>query len=224
MTNINYPRRRFLEYTAFGTLLALLPKALLAENPVPNSKSSSTFNPDVEIDLVAQAAEVGIYRGAKTQVLQYQGKLIKGPQSTLKTLRGYLGPVMSFQQGQKVRINFYNQLAEPCITHWHGMHVPQAMDGHPMYAIARGERYVYEFEVKNPAGTNWYHSHTHELTGSQVYHGLAGLLIISDEAERKLELPSNEYDLPIVIQDRSFDRENQFRFSLNRHNQMRGFG
>lgn len=223
MTNINYPRRRFLEYTAFGTLLALLPKALLAENPVPNSKSSSTFNPDVEIDLVAQAAEVGIYRGAKTQVLQYQGKLIKGPQSTLKTLRGYLGPVMSFQQGQKVRINFYNQLAEPCITHWHGMHVPQAMDGHPMYAIARGERYVYEFEVKNPAGTNWYHSHTHELTGSQVYHGLAGLLIISDEAERKLELPSNEYDLPIVIQDRSFDRENQFRFSLNRHNQMRGF-
>ncbi len=223
MKSINYPRRKFLQYTAFGALATALPNMLLAENPARNNKPSDTFNPDVEIDLIAQAAEVAIFQGPKTRILQYQGKLIKGPQNTLKPLTGYLGPILNFQQGQKVRINFYNQLPEPCITHWHGMHVPQLMDGHPMYAIGRGERYVYEFEVKNPAGTNWYHSHTHELTGSQVYHGLAGLLIVSDEAERKLELPSNQYDLPIVIQDRSFDGDNQFRFNLNRHNQMRGF-
>lgn len=223
MKSINYPRRKFLQYTALGALATALPTMLLAENSIRNDKPSSTFNPDVEIDLIAQAAEVGIFQGPKTRILQYQGKLLKGPHDTLKSVEGYLGPILNFQQGQKVRINFYNQLPEPCITHWHGMHVPQRMDGHPMYAIERGERYVYEFEVKNPAGTNWYHSHTHESTGSQVYQGLAGLLLVSDEAERRLELPSGEYDLPLVIQDRSFDGENQFRFNLSRHNQMRGF-
>lgn len=92
-----------------------------------------------------------------------------------------------------------------------------------MYAIYRGEQYVYEFEVKNPAGTNWYHAHTHELTATQVYQGPAGLITITDAAEKKLDLPSGEYDILLVIQDRSFTNGNQLRYMLNRHQRMRGF-
>jgi len=223
ITNINYRRRQFLQYTVFGALTAALPSLVLGENRVLNNKPNSAFKTDVEIDLIARLTEVAILPGKHTRVFQYHGKLIKGPQAALKTIPGYLGPIFSFQKGQKIRINFYNQLSELCITHWHGLHVPQIMDGHPMYAISRGERYVYEFEIKNPAGTNWYHSHTHELTGAQVYQGLAGMIIISDDVEQKLGLPSGEYDLPIIIQDRNFTHDNQLSFNLHRHDRMRGF-
>lgn len=223
MTHIDYKRRQFLQYATLGTIVATLPGFALAESQGFNKAPNSSFKADVEIALTAQTADVPILAGAHTHVFKYTGKLLKGPQSALKELPGYLGPILNFEQGQKVRIYFYNQLPEPCVTHWHGMHVPQVMDGHPMYAIYHGEQYVYEFEVKNPAGTNWYHSHTHELTATQVYQGLAGLITISDEAERKLDLPSGEFDLPLVIQDRSFTNGNQLRYMLNRHQRMRGF-
>ena len=223
MTNIDYNRRRFLQYAALGTLSAAMPGFAFAENRSINKTPNSAFNADVEIALTAQTADVPILPGAHTHVFKYSGKLLKGPQTALKELPGYLGPILNFEQGQKVRIFFHNQLTEPCVTHWHGMHVPQIMDGHPMYAIHQGEQYVYEFEVKNPAGTNWYHSHTHELTATQVYQGLAGLITITDEAERKLDLPGGEYDIPLVIQDRSFTHGNQLRYMLNMHQRMRGF-
>jgi FtsP/CotA-like multicopper oxidase with cupredoxin domain len=223
MMHIDYKRRQFLQYATLGTIAASLPGLAWAESPTVNATPNEAFKADVEIALTAQTADVPILSGAHTHVFKYYGKLIKGPQTTLKELPGYLGPMLNFQQGQKVRIIFYNQLPEPCITHWHGMHMPQVMDGHPMYEIRRGERYVYEFEVKNPAGTNWYHSHTHELTAPQVYQGLAGLITISDEAEQKLDLPNGEYDMPLVIQDRSFTNGNQLRYVLNMHQRMRGF-
>jgi suppressor of ftsI/bilirubin oxidase len=136
---------------------------------------------------------------------------------------GYLGPILNLMHGQKVRIWFYNQLPEPSIIHWHGMHVPQKMDGHPMYEIDQGERYVYEFEVKNPAGTNWYHSHTHEMTSTQIYSGLAGLITVTDEQEQKLDLPSGEFDIPIIIQDRRFTVGNQLQYIHRMRERMMGF-
>ena len=223
MTHIDYKRRQFLQYATLGTITATLPGFALAENRRINTTPNNAFKADVEIALTAQTADVPILPGAHTHVFKYYGKLLKGPQTSLKELPGYLGPILNFERGQKVRIYFYNQLPEPCITHWHGMHAPQVMDGHPMYEIFRGEQYVYEFEVKNPAGTTWYHSHTHELTAPQVYQGLAGLMTISDETEQKLDLPSGEYDIPLVIQDRSFTTGNQLRYVLNMHQRMRGF-
>jgi blue copper oxidase len=48
------------------------------------------------------------------------------------------------------------------------------MDGHTMYAIGTGKRYVYEFVVDNRAGTYWFHPHPHERTGFQVITALPG--------------------------------------------------
>ena len=223
MPHSDYTRRKFLQHAALGTIATALPGFTLAKNRPTNNDPNSTFKPDIELELTAQIAEVPILSGANTRVLKYHGKLLKGPQHSLKTLPGYLGPILNLEQGQKVRILFYNQLPEPCITHWHGMHVPQIMDGHPMYEIYKGERYVYEFEVDNRAGTNWYHAHTHEMTATQVYQGLAGLITITDEKERKLDLPNGEYDLPIIIQDRRFTAGNQLQYLHGRHQRMMGF-
>jgi len=98
------------------------------------------------------------------------------------------------------------------------------MDGHPRYAIAPGASYEYDFQVINRAGMYWFHPHPHGLTGPQVYYGLAGLFIVSDDEEASLGLPTGEYDLPLVIQDRTFDSQNQMVYLANgMMDQMIGF-
>ena len=223
MAGHDHKRRQFLQYAAFGTVAAALPSFVLAEGGKVKSAPSSSFKPDVEFEITARISEVSIIPGVHTTVFKYHGKLLRGPKNALKTMPGYLGPILNLSQNQKVRIFFYNELPEPSVIHMHGMHVPQRMDGHPVYAIERGERYVYEFEVKNPAGTNWYHSHTHGMTATQVYRGLAGLITITDEQEQKLELPSGVYDIPITIQDRRFTASNQLQYLHGMRERMVGF-
>ena len=223
MAGHDHKRRQFLQYAAFGTVAAALPSFVLAEDGKIKSVPSASFKPDVEFEITARISEVSIIPGAHTTVFKYHGKLLRGPKNALKTMPGYLGPILNLSQNQKVRIFFYNELPEPSVIHMHGMHVPQRMDGHPVYAIERGERYVYEFEVKNPAGTNWYHSHTHGMTATQVYRGLAGLITITDEQEQKLELPSGVYDIPITIQDRRFTASNQLQYLHGMRERMVGF-
>lgn len=217
-------RRQFLKYALAGTVATALPGFGLAEHRhILNTNPNPAFKPDVEIEFTSRIAEVPILAGAHTSVFKYDGKVLKGPETALKTMPGYLGPILNLAHGQKVRIFFYNKLPEPSIMHWHGMHVPQKMDGHPMYAIEQGERYVYEFEVKNPAGTNWYHAHTHEMTATQVYRGQTGLITITDEQEQKLGLPDGEYDIPLTIQDRRFTAGNQLQYIFGMRERMTGF-
>lgn len=168
---------------------------------------------DVHIELRAEPALVSIRSGQPTRVWRYRGKLLSGPAGALEILEDtYLGPIIRVRRGQRVRIDFVNGLPESSIIHWHGLHVPENMDGHPRYAIAPGERYVYEFTVDNRAGTYWFHPHPHGRTGKQVYAGLAGLFLVSDDEEAGLGLPSGAQDLPLVIQDRNFDANNQFKY------------
>ena len=122
-----------------------------------------------------------------------------------------------------MRFYFKNDLPETNIIHWHGLHVPQNMDGHPMYDVPAGSGYVYEFQIDNPAGTYMYHAHTHEKTGQQVYKGLAGLIIVSDPDEKALNLPRGEFDQPIVLQDRNFDADNQLVYAQSMREKHMGF-
>jgi FtsP/CotA-like multicopper oxidase with cupredoxin domain len=96
-------------------------------------------------------------------------------------------------------------------------------DGHPSLAIAPGSRYVYEFEIKGPAGTYWYHPHPDARTGEQVYRGLAGLFLIDDPREAVPELPAGAFDVPLVIQDRRFDASNQLLYLASPMERMIGF-
>ena len=125
--------------------------------------AASAFTPDVELALTAAPSAVQILPGTPTRVWTYSGRVVKGPPGTLQSLPGsYLGPIIRLQTGQKVRIHFTNQLPERTIVHWHGLHVPERMDGHPRFIIPTGQSYVYEFEVLNRAGTYWYHPHHHD--------------------------------------------------------------
>ena len=227
----NVQRRRFLSqslvglaaFTSFPSIISAMGGMQDFPKVIPN-KASANFKADVEFDLFCRSGSVSILPGQKTQVQQYSAVLKTGPKHTLIEIPGsYLGPIINLQKGQKVRINLYNQLPELTVTHWHGLHVPANMDGHPQYTISPGEVLVYEFEVLNRAGMNIYHPHPHEATAKQVYHGLAGALFVRDAEESALELPSGLYEIPIVIQDRRFDHQNQLIYASSRHDHMLGF-
>jgi len=224
-TQTNPHRRKFLQYSGVAALAASTHSSLIqAASLSTSSKPSANFHADVEIELTQKSVKIPILNGPKTRVWKVFAKVLKGSPDTIKNLpNSYLAPTLNLQKGQKVRIYLKNQLPAQSILHWHGLHVPSKMDGNPMYAINHGETFVYEFEILNRAGTYWYHAHTHSVTAKQVYSGLAGLIIVSDAEEQALNLPKGDYDIPIVIQDRSFDRRNQLVYASHMMQKMTGF-
>ncbi len=226
--NVRLNRRLWLKFAGAASLQFLGAGFYpLVDIPTASAEKSlnSDFKPDIDIALSAVVTEVPILPGKYTRVWAFRGQLIKGDRGSLiQNSRSYLGPTIRVNKGQKVRIRFSNQIPEETIVHWHGLHVPAEMDGHPRHVISSGKTYLYEFKVNNRAGTYWYHPHPHGRTGPQVYYGLAGLFIVSDEEEKKARLPSGPEDIPLVIQDRAFDRDNQLVY-LSGHmmERMSGF-
>ncbi|UWS81693.1 multicopper oxidase family protein (plasmid) [Phaeobacter sp. G2] len=90
------------------------------------------------------------------------------------------GPEIRVRQGDRLRIAVENALNEETTVHWHGLRVPNAMDGVPHLTqapIAPGETFTYEFDAFD-AGTFWYHPHQRSF--EQVGRGLYGALIIEE--------------------------------------------
>jgi FtsP/CotA-like multicopper oxidase with cupredoxin domain len=216
-------RRDFLRLSgatlAAGTATWLTGCARLGQaQPEPTTSGALTpnFQPDVELALRATSSEVALLDGAPTRVQTFRGEVLNGDAAVLQALpNSYLGPIIRVRRGQNIRVHFTNEIDSETIVHWHGLHVPAAMDGHPRDVIAPGETYVYEFQVNNRAGTYWFHPHPHGRTGPQVYAGLAGLFLVSDDEEAALGLPADEADIPLIIQDRTFDSNNQFVYAPN---------
>jgi len=184
---------------------------------------SADFKPDVELELTAAENTSQLFPGAPTRLWQFTGRVLKGDPKAFTTLPGSAVPVIRVRNGQRIRIYFRNELPEESIVHWHGLHIVQKMDGHPMYAIAPGQRFVYEFVVDNRAATYWFHPHPHGRTGIQIYAGLAGLFIVEDDEAARAGLPDGEFELAWVLQDRRFDANNQLVYLGNRMEAMNGF-
>jgi CopA family copper-resistance protein len=86
------------------------------------------------------------------------------------------GPTLRLREGDTVTVNVHNTLAESTSIHWHGLYLPNAMDGVPgltFRGIAPGETFTYRFPIRQ-SGTYWYHSHS----GMQEQTGLSGPLIL----------------------------------------------
>lgn len=217
-------RRQFLQTVAIGTGALGLSACGFNTRSTASQQATASFAPDLELALTATRGDASILPGAATRVLTYAADVMTGDPNAVTTLDGYLGPILRVRRGQKVRVNFNSKLDEESIIHWHGLILPERMDGHPRDAIGAGESYVYEFTVRNRAGTYWFHPHPHGATGSQVYHGLAGLFLVSDEEEEAVELPAGEFDVPLVLQDRTLDERNQLVYQGGGSGGMMGGG
>lgn len=146
------------------------------------------------IALEARAGTTAFYPGIDSATLGYNGS--------------YLGPTLLLYRGDDVRVAFTNSLAVDTTVHWHGLLIPGGVDGGPHQMVAPGATWRPVLPIRQPGATLFYHSHVHHATAEQVYRGLAGMMIVRDAAEDALGLPSayGVDDIPVILQDRVFDR------------------
>lgn len=211
-------RRRFLIYSSAGAAAlwlsgctgAALPVAQSPTPPATDVPAAADSTPALEFQLTAGKQTTPILPSAMTQTLGYTGSVVQGDATAVAALpNSYLGPIVRVERGQTVRVHVRNDLDEPTNVHWHGLIVPAEVDGQPSNLIAPGAEVEYTFTVRNRPGTYWFHPHPHGRTAEQAYQGLAGLFIVTDREEAALGLPAGAQDIPLVIQDRRFDANNQ---------------
>ena len=110
------------------------------------------------------------------------------------------GPVLRWRRGDHLELEFENALENPSTVHWHGLRVPNAMDGVPVLTqapVAPGAHFRYAFELRN-SGTYWYHPHFQ--SAEQLDRGLHGVIIVEDDHP-----PRVDRDLLWVLDDWRLD-------------------
>lgn len=145
-------------------------------------------------DLQTTAAAETITDNEFTLVAQERTHNLTSKKSvTAWTFNGSVpGPEIRVQEGEEVKINLKNELKDPVTIHWHGLPVPNEMDGIPgvtQNAVQPGESFTYKFTAEVP-GTYWYHSHQEGAT--QVDKGLYGSFIVDGKDQ-------GEYDRDYTI-------------------------
>jgi len=147
--NNRLDRRQFLE-RALGTIVATS----------LNRQASGSISK--QLTLVAEEADIDVGAGRPWRTWAYNGQVP--------------GPEIRVREGERIGITLQNRLPQPTSIHWHGLPVPNAMDGVAGLTqppVAPGESFTYEFEAF-PPGTYFYHSHA----GLQLDRGLYGPLVV----------------------------------------------
>jgi spore coat protein A, manganese oxidase len=142
------------------------------------------------------------------------------------------GPTFRGRRGRPIVVTVRNELPVPTSTHLHGGVTPAESDGFPTDLItpagyspgpphhhgSPGKLHDtsrdYTYPMTQRAATLWYHDHRMDFTGPQVWRGLAGMFIVTDDQEDALPLPRDERDIPLLICDRAFDADGSLRYPM----------
>jgi FtsP/CotA-like multicopper oxidase with cupredoxin domain len=118
------------------------------------------------------------------------------------------GPTMRVKEGDRVRIQFRNELEEPTNLHFHGLHISPTGQGDNVFrTVNPGETALYEFQIpRGSAGTYWYHPHLHGNANTQLFAGLSGTIIVDDFSIKNSDL-RNIPDHLIVLKDLEIDNQ-----------------
>jgi len=139
----------------------------------------------------------------------------------------YPGPTILACNGASIAVKFVNQLPagphplgfDGCphgpnyrgdtnrqVVHLHGGINKYQFDGYPEYEQQPGEAVTYKFDFPVHMGGSliWYHDHALGITRKNVYMGLFGALLLKDKKEAAMNLPSGEFEVPLIFQDKSF--------------------
>lgn len=168
-------RRALLRGAAGASVAGLLPRSAAADS----------------VRLTAAPAKAPLVPGQpETAVWTYNGKVP--------------GPEIRVRQGQRARVTVQNRLAEDTTVHFHGIRLPNAMDGVPhltQLPIESGGTFTYEFDLPD-AGTYWYHPHVNSAT--QVGRGLSGAFIVEERQPVAVDR-----DIVWVLDDWRLERDAQ---------------
>jgi spore coat protein A len=154
----------------------------------------------------------------------------------------YPGPTLEVPKDVPVKVKWENKLPKKhilpvdhtlhgtmdtpdvrTVVHLHGANVEADSDGHPDAWFSKDNEYVgqkytrevYEYTNHQAGATMWYHDHAIGITRLNVYSGLAGFYLIRDFLEQRLNLPEGPYEIPIMIQDKSFNEDGSLFYPDN---------
>lgn len=168
-------RRELLRYASIGGALSLV-----GGWPFLNHANASDRR-ITEIKLTAGVSPTNLGAGQSFKAWTYNGRTP--------------GPEIRITEGDMLRVILHNNLPEPTTIHWHGLPVPNAMDGVPgvtQKPVKPGEKFIYEF-IARPAGTYIYHSHV----SYQLDQGLYGGIIV----EPRREELAYDQEYTIILED-----------------------
>ncbi len=180
-------RRQWIKLTALAAAGMLLPgRRAFAAHPGNELRLPPIWDGG---PLTAEPGHVEIWPGRITNAL---------------TINGHVpGPTIRLKRGDRFDAEIVNRLTgEDLVLHWHGLKPPAKFDGHPNQSVSPGQSYRVKIPIVQDPAFCWYHAHTHDLTASQVYRGLAGAFMIDDpERDAVLGLPTGSRDIPLLIRD-----------------------
>src|SRR5882724_2841558 len=145
------------------------------------------------------------------------------------------GPTFETRSGQGLLIDWVNKLPRKhflpvdhtlhgaeadkpevrTVAHVHGAKVPPESDGYPESWHAPGQSRLVYYPNEQEASTLWYHDHAMGITRLNIFAGLFGAFIIRDAAEQALNLPTGAFDIPLIIYDRTLDRDGQLLYPVS---------
>jgi len=184
----------------------------------PDLKWYEAF-PTKYYELRMQFAQHEIIPGVKTPLLTYDGT--------------YPGPTFRARVGQPVVVRAYNDLNIETSIHLHGGHNPAHSDGYPNFYVLPGRARDYFYtntvpmlngqpDFSESPSTMWYHDHAMDIAASNVWHGLSGFFLTTDQLEQDLidqnVLPAEQYDIPLSLQDRRFRADGTLFYDPLDHN------
>ncbi|MEH6475624.1 MAG: multicopper oxidase family protein [Sneathiella sp.] len=170
-------------------LVLLIASLLLSISPLANSAEKTGAQMYVEEfqAFLGSSADTGQVKAFNLTASPVE-IMRDGKTATRWAYNGQLpGPVLRVQKGDRVQVTLTNDLPQNTTIHWHGVRVPNAMDGVPFLTqipVKPGKSFTYDF-VPQDAGTYWFHPHVrgHE----QLERGLYGTLIVEDQFEGKYD-------------------------------------
>ncbi len=198
--------------------------------PIPRKASPSGLMASRE----NPAKKIARYRIA---MRQFQNKVHRDMPPT--TLWGYgatsPGPTIEVRSGAAIRVEWINSLPsrhlfavdhtlegasleQPevrTVVHLHGGRVGPESDGYPENWITPGHSIVCNYPNRQDAAALFYHDHAMGITRLNTAAGLMGLYLIRDESEDRLNLPAGDYEVPLILVDRSFRKDGEVYYPVS---------
>ncbi|HEV8636331.1 MAG TPA: multicopper oxidase domain-containing protein [Chloroflexota bacterium] len=187
-------RRRLLEHALAGAAAGLLVGCAGLPGPRPGAGTTGGTGdgtariPRFAVRLAIPPVLEPVRRDDSTdyyEVAQREARveILPGLPTTIWGYEGVSpGPTIRARSGRRAVVRHTNHLPVPTVVHLHGGRTPSGSDGFPSDLVPPGGTREYIYPNAQTAATLWYHDHTMDTTGRNVYMGLAGLYLLGDDA------------------------------------------
>jgi spore coat protein A, manganese oxidase len=143
-----------------------------------------------------------------------------------------LGPLIEARSRQPLQVEWINRLPQHhflpidytlhgcghdlpdvrAVVHMHGARAATKDDGYPDDWFVPGQSRICHYPLEQNAAALWYHDHAMGINRLNIYAGLIGTMLIRDDEEDALDLPSGRYEIPLTLYDRNFTTDGQLLY------------